>query len=299
MPTRSLDQEFAAGKIKVLTREVWDQILRTIELRIKRHDNREQIVDNAIADLLDVGLSRIDEVLSPAIEKIGKVAELGFLVARSATPHVLPAAPGDTMLWTITAGDQRDLFQPAPFCVVQSNEDPDTWALIKSANFIRENGALYGEVWFVGPDADTETTFDDWSIGALAGSTTAQMALLTLGQAAASSAAADRLTVASDKGIVSGYKQAVADDKQAVAFDKENVSENKALAQGYKDTAQEAAQTAVNAANSIAGGPVANVAGLTGIVTKDALNAALGTEAAMAAATRRARGFTIAMAMYF
>lgn len=299
MPTRSLDQEFAAGKIKVLTREVWDQILRTIELRIKRHDNREQIVDNAISDLLGVGLSRIDEVLTPAIEKIGKVAELGFLVAASVTPHVLPAAPGDTMLWTITAGDQRDLFQPAPFCVVQSNDDPDTWALIKNAGFIRANGALYGEVWFVGPDADTGTTFDDWSIGALAGSTMAQMSLLLLGQAAAVQVAADKGTVAADKAIVAGHKATVAEDKGIVAADKLNVADNKALAQGYKTAAEDAAAAAIAAAASIAGGPVASVAGLSGIVTKDALNTALGTEAAMAAATRRARGFSIAMAMYY
>ncbi len=181
MPKR-LDEEYSAGRVGTLTPSIWDNLLRTLELRFKRQEDREPSLDAALESLLEVGLNRIDETLAPAILSINEVAQLGFLIAQSATSHTLSVGVINT--WIVPAGPIRRNFAPGPLSIIQRTGDHDVWAILETQTYQSVAGSYAAKVIAMSAGAIAEPgPWTDWVIGAPAGSTLAQMAMLEEGKA--------------------------------------------------------------------------------------------------------------------
>lgn len=208
MPKR-LDEEYSAGRVGTLTPSIWDNLLRTLELRFKRQEDREPSLDAALESLLEVGLNRIDETLAPAILSINEVAQLGFLIAQSATSHALSI--GVINIWIVPAGPIRKNFAPGPLSIIQRTGDHDVWAILETQSYQAVTGAYAAKVIAMSAGAIAEPgPHTDWVIGAPAGSTLAQMAMLEEGKAARATTLASAAQVALDR-------EAVAEDREYVA----------------------------------------------------------------------------------
>lgn len=84
----------------------------------QRFDGRLHVLEETRASWLEAvdvltrqGLTRIDQVLAPAFEKLGRVLELGFLMVDSDTSLTL--AEDANLTFVTVAGDQSALFTPS------------------------------------------------------------------------------------------------------------------------------------------------------------------------------------------
>src|SRR5690349_21292566 len=87
-------------------------LVRVIEERLKKIEAKAADFDAAEKALLAVGLTRLDTVLGPAVERIVGLADLGFLSAPSHSGLNPSIHIGDTVVMNIDAGVQRENFHP-------------------------------------------------------------------------------------------------------------------------------------------------------------------------------------------
>ncbi|GHA27613.1 hypothetical protein GCM10007989_24350 [Devosia pacifica] len=205
-----------------------------------RLDGRLHVVEQLRASWLEAvdtvtrqGLTRIDVVLAPAFEKLGQVLELGFLVVSSSTPATL--SEGANITFVTDAGVQSELFTPSPMLSVQKRGSVDDWAVVKlMAPYNRVTRELQVQVVATSGDG---LEHDDWDIGALAGSTAAQLAMLDRVETARAEVAANRAAVTADK-------QTVATDKAAVTALRGEALTYRNAAETFRDQAAASAAAA-------------------------------------------------------
>lgn len=173
MAQKSLQQQFPIDR-KTIIDDMWMRaLLGVLESRISGIESKSADFDSAVQQLLDIGLKRINEFLLPATEEIRKITELGFLVASSQTSAVI--VEGATTAFTILEGAQRDLFTPSVFTILTRETTLTDYAVMRTLSYNKETGVYIGTMVAVsgGPGP-----FNDWTIGALAGSTIAQIEML-------------------------------------------------------------------------------------------------------------------------
>jgi hypothetical protein len=159
-------------------------------------------VNEATDRLVELGLSRVNEVLGPALATASAAAENGFLVATSATELTL--TPGQQTTFEITDTPARALFAPTPYVVVtRAGGAVADWAVMRVAGYARVSGGLAGEVVAVN-GAIGAAAHADWVISASAGLATSLIeaavdvtAALSLAQQAAEDAATAALAAQS------------------------------------------------------------------------------------------------------
>ena len=121
-------------------------------------------VDGVAADsdnLVKLGLVRVDEVLGPLLAKVQAASQEGFLVAESATSVQLSVGLQTTL--EVTAGWQRDLFQPTPYVMLtRAGGGVDDWALFRVSEYNRDNGGLAGEIVATSGAVDA-AAYSDWT----------------------------------------------------------------------------------------------------------------------------------------
>jgi len=156
-----------------------------------------------------LGLSRINETIQPAAERIQRVAQLGFLVASSDTEATV--AEDQEVLLTIREGDQRDLFVPTPFLALVRRTSYADYAIASLISYSQETGQLLVRVRSVKGNPGPH---NDWDVAALAGHVIAMDDALEATQVLRDAVAADLLTVAEDKATVAADKQAAQTAKQ-------------------------------------------------------------------------------------
>lgn len=175
---RSLEERFYVDQKTTVTPAYWNQFIAEVALRLRGLEAIKISWDEVSRVGIEVALARINESLGPAAERIGKIAEIGFLVAPSDSSVTLALGPAD---FTIIEGDQRELFRPSPFVAVTRSTTPDDYAIARTLAYDRETGVLQVNIEAVagepGPHAD-------WEIGALAGSVMASLDALADTQAA-------------------------------------------------------------------------------------------------------------------
>lgn len=163
-------------------------------------------VDGVASDsdnLVKLGLVRVDEVLGPLLAKVQAASQQGFLVAKSATSVQLSVGLQTT--FEVTAGWQRDLFQPTPYVMLtRAGGGVDDWALFSVSDYNRDNGGLAGEIVATSGVVDT-AAYSDWTISATAG-----IAKTVMEQAAAAQVAID------DAQAAAAAAQQAAEDAEAV-----------------------------------------------------------------------------------
>ena len=133
---------------------IWDLIDRRL------HALEETRISwlEAVADLTQFGLRRIDDVLAPAFERVGRIATLGFLKANSTTTETL--AVDEIATFVITDPDQRELFHPSFFVTLTRPDNQTDFALGRVASYVKATGVLDVEIKLIvgsaGPHSDWE-----------------------------------------------------------------------------------------------------------------------------------------------
>lgn len=124
-------------------------------------------ISTASDNLVALGLTRVNEVLGPALEQVAAAAERGFLVATSSTPVTLSLGLETTLV--VDESTARALFAPTPYVLISRVNGPlDDWAVLRVQSYNRDNGGLAVEVMALS-GAIGSAQRSDWVISATAG----------------------------------------------------------------------------------------------------------------------------------
>jgi hypothetical protein len=257
-------------------------LLKQIDVRLKPLQEQQADLDAATDAVRQVGLDRINEILTPAIQAVLTIQERGFLIANSNSSNTLGV--GNVLTFAIDDEDERAVFTPSKFLMLTRLDNADDWGIARLYSYNNLTGTLVCTVTAFEGDPGPHT---DWQVSAVAGSTVAQMALLELMEALVAeteaamvahlttaagyvTAAAAQATIATAQAVIATAQAGIATTKAGEAA----TSKTGADAAAATSTAQaviattKAAEAAASAA-SIAGGPVTSVNLKTGMVFLD------------------------------
>jgi hypothetical protein len=207
--------------------------------------------ETAVAQLEQIGLQRINEVLGPNLDRIQQAASLGFLSAHVADNFSISFAPVASTAIPLLADARRDLFTPAPFVALVRTTDVNSYAVCRTIGYDKTLGVLTVQILSnsgpVGPFTDVE-------VWALAGT-----ALILQGQ---TSALQNSANAAAASATAAAGSAAAAESSRGGAQ----------AAQSAAETARAQAETARTQAQAAAAGVGVKV------TTTDTTPAALGTK---------------------
>lgn len=225
-----------------LNQQIWDRILQSLDLRLDSVETLRTKMQEAIDNLVDVGVTKISDVLLPAFEKARLLSSLGFLIATSNSPQTL--AVNADITFVVPEGPARDLFTPSPFVTIARRTDPNTYALVRTVSYL----PTFGEyrcivISATGPSGP----FSDWSLACGTGVIPAVQQLLDLAitarnQAAASATAADTsakaiaTVTAGDRAATKADRDATAADRVQTGKDREAAAASAQLAATFDPT---------------------------------------------------------------
>jgi hypothetical protein len=142
------------------------------------------------ATLVQLGLDRLDETLSPLLTTLGEAAELGFLVCQ-ATGTSESLVVGQHFDVNVTDGGE--LFTPTPYLLAIDNNDSTNWGIVSLDQWTKETGDL-ATICVYASKTQVSTS---WSISCNSALPAAMADLLTEAQTASSAAVAAEASVAS------------------------------------------------------------------------------------------------------
>lgn len=151
-----------------LDRDFFNRRFRLIVESLNEVAGQIERITTASDSLVALGLTRVNEVLGPALAQVNAAAESGFLVATSSSPLTVSLGLETTLVVDETAA--RAVFTPTPY-VLMSREAEDTiddWALLQVQAYSRESGGLAFKVVAVNGNVGA-AEHDDWVISASAG----------------------------------------------------------------------------------------------------------------------------------
>jgi hypothetical protein len=206
----SEDEDFTADRLNSAM-QVLDQRLRALEPFTPSWQQ-------AVNDLRDVGLSRLNDAILPAYNRIQLLSTLGFLFAGSSSEVTL--TQDMTATFVIDDETQKSLFTPTPFLALTRSSTVDDWAIAQLISYEAATGTLMVLVKTINGDAGPHT---DWQIGACAATTIAAMSYFaqidsarTTVNAAKAATAADRVQTGQDR-IQTGTDRLAASQSAAAA----------------------------------------------------------------------------------
>ncbi|SFC21807.1 hypothetical protein SAMN05428997_1051, partial [Bosea sp. CRIB-10] len=215
MPSR-FDQLYRWGKRDIVNDDALNLRFRDLDDRITPIEALKISYEAALLTLQDRVLERSEAVIEGLRDRLIEITELAWLVGSSSTSLTLVEEAEQAL---IIAPDRRALFTPGPFAIVATASDPDAYAVVQHLDFDRATGQWNFRTKVV--SAALTGTHADWSIGALAGSTLAQMAMLGEGQALRDQSVAAAVSTAADRMAVATHRAAVAEDKAVTTADRE------------------------------------------------------------------------------
>ena len=150
-------------------------------------------------ELVQLGLARINEILTPTLLHVQQAAELGFLVAVSNTEMELLS--GQQPTFELTPGT-REMFTPTPFLTISRAAEGagDEFAIARLLTYDKANGGLSVEIVSV---TNVSGVHEDWIISASSGIPVAVANTAAQASADAEQVAADRLVV---EGVVAAIQ---------------------------------------------------------------------------------------------
>jgi hypothetical protein len=209
-------EDFTADRLNAAM-QVLDQRLRSLEPFTPSWEA-------AVNDLRLVGLSRLNDAILPAYQRIQLLSEMGFLFAGSSTEITLVQDQSSTFY--IDDETERSLFTPSPFLAITRTSTTADYAIAQLVSYSQATGQLMVKIKAITGNAGPH---DDWQIGALAGNTLAAMAYMSQIDAARAtavsakdSAAADAAKTAQDRIQTGTDALAAANSKAAAAQSAEN-----------------------------------------------------------------------------
>ena len=212
------DEDFTADRLNEAM-QVLDQRLRSLE---PFSPSWEQ----AVNDLRLVGLSRLNDAILPAYQRIQLLSTLGFLFAGSTSEVTL--TQDMTATFVINDETERSLFTPTPFLALTRSSTIDDWAIAQLISYESATGTLMVQVKAINGNPGP---FTDWQIGACAASTIAAMvyfaqidAARNAANAAKAGTAADRVQTGIDRVQTGVDRNAAAQSASAAATSAANAS---------------------------------------------------------------------------
>lgn len=211
----------------------------------------------AVNDLRAIGLSRLNDAILPAYQRIQLLSELGFLFAGSDSSVTL--VQGQSATFNIDNETERSLFTPTPFLALTRSSTTADYAIAQLVSYDNDTGQLMVLVKSITGNPGPHT---DWQIGALAANTAAAMEYFAQIDAARNQANSAKVATAADR-VQTGLDA-------AAALAAKTAAQQAATNIGNWDPAQYA--TKVDLANLINSAP-------TQLDTINELAAALGNDA--------------------
>lgn len=202
-----------------------ERLLDAIELRLRPVEDKKASLEAVEQLIRDVGLQRINDVLTPAIQSVLLIQERGFLLARSSTPATL--APNNVLTFVIEDEHERAVFVPGPYPALTREGSADDMAVARLIAWEPGTGELMVEVISVFGDPGPH---DDWVIVATAGVANAMADMLAEARALAGQVTADR--------------QTASDAKDAAISARNTARDYRDAAEGYKNAAAQSASDA-------------------------------------------------------
>lgn len=203
------------------------KLLDQVESRLGPVEAKKADFEAAEQLIRVVALQRINETLTPAIQQVLDLVSRGFMIAHSGSEAIF--GNGNVLTLIVPEGGERDLFTPSPFTAVTREANADDFAICRTISYVAEIGEYVGEVIAFYGD---EGPHDDLVIGALAGPTVAQKAMLDLVMEALDDITAKHATVVANTATVAADKATVAADKAiAVAASADAVAAKNAAEQ--------------------------------------------------------------------
>lgn len=123
----------------------------------------------AVSDnIVTLGLTRINEILTPALVRVQSAAELGFLTAASSTSLTLTV--GQDYVFELVDTPAADLFTPTPFLTIMRSAVGayEDWAVAQLLDYDAETRGLHVEILAVNGNVGA-SAYNDWVIAASAG----------------------------------------------------------------------------------------------------------------------------------
>lgn len=214
MADETLDKTFYRGPKDGFDAAFWNTFTRELQARFSGFEVLKANAEDIAARGVQVALQRINEVITPTAERLQRLSTVGFLLAPSATSVALEL--DEVVTFTILPGDARELFSPSPFLALTHAGSHQDYGVGKKRYYDPETGTLEVEVVAVAGDPGPH---DDWLIGAVAGSTVAQVAMLADARAARDAAEAHRAVVEAKAAQVAADADQTAGDRIATAAD--------------------------------------------------------------------------------
>jgi len=216
------------------------RLLQAIDVRLKPLQEQQASVEQTLVGLQGITLDRINDILTPAIEDVFTLTERGFLIAASSTEASL--AVGNILEFEVSDDVERRLFTPSPFTALTRSSTADDYAVARSIAYDSVSGIYRCQVEAVVGAAGPHS---DWVIGALAGSTVAQYALLSEGQSV-------RDVILAAVTTVLGYRDAALGAANAAGLARDGAEEARDAASGSAGDASDAAEEAEGFAQAAA-----------------------------------------------
>jgi hypothetical protein len=182
----SEDEDFTADRLNAAM-QVLDQRLRSLEPFTPSWQQ-------AVNDLRDVGLSRLNDAILPAYNRIQLLSTLGFLFAGSSSEVTL--TNDMTATFVIDDETQKSLFTPTPFLALTRSSTVDDFAIAQLISYEAATGTLMVQVKSITGNPGPHT---DWQIGACAASTIAAMAYFGQIDTARTQVNASKVATAADR----------------------------------------------------------------------------------------------------
>lgn len=249
--------ELVFNETEDFTAERLNKAMQVLDQRLRALEPFTPSWEAAVNELRAVGLSRLNDAILPAYERIQLLSEMGFLFAGSDSSVAL--VQNQSATFNINDETERSLFTPTPFLALTRSSTTADYAIAQFVSYDNDTGQLMVLVKSITGNPGPHT---DWQIGALAANTMAAMEYFAQIDVARNQANAAKVATAADR-VQTGLDAAAA---QAAKLAAQQAATNI----GNWDPAQYA--TKVDLANLINSAP-------TQLDTINELAAALGNDA--------------------
>lgn len=244
--TTRFEEVYRFGPRDVLTEEALNKRFKDLDDRTSKAEIVRLSEEQAFSLVLDRVLARSEAVIASLRDRLLSITELQWLTAHSDTARTLEVA-AQFALQIIEA--DRDLFAPGPYAILSwTGGSPTDYAIVRTLGFDRQLGQ-----WDVRVEAFTGDPgpWDDWQIAAVAGSTLAQMALLTDGQAARADTLAAKGAAEEFRDQTAASHEAVEQAAEAVLADRQAVADLRGETQTFRDQTADSAAAAAASAEAV------------------------------------------------
>ncbi|WP_334437119.1 tail fiber domain-containing protein [Bradyrhizobium sp. AZCC 1610] len=180
--------------------------MQVLDQRLRSLEPFSPSWEAAVNELRAVGLSRLNDAILPAYQRIQLLSDVGFLQAASTTELTLTV--GQSLTFVIDDETERSLFVPGPFLAITRESTTADYAIAQRVSYDNDTGELMVVIKSV---TGNPGPFSDWWIGALAGTALAGMSYF------AAIDAARAATIAAKDTAVTKAAQTAADRVQTGA----------------------------------------------------------------------------------